>query len=155
MSGILIYLTGNQNMLVLFWHVFWDFLFFLNHFPHIWHSNALNIFYTWKKHIYEVIDVTFVEESSGRNGRWKNINKKIINIVLVPSQRYQDSRHLLQNPKVPRTVMGFNNRAQRFTGSNYLDVDSPLVITTFRFLICFGFWARSSRNCVGIFKALP
>ena len=46
-------------------------------------------------------------------------------IISVPSQRYQDSRHLLQNPKVPRSVMGFSNRAQRFTGSNYLDVDSP------------------------------
>ena len=45
--------------------------------------------------------------------------------ILVPSQRYQDSRHLLQNPTVPNYVMGFSNRAQRFTGSNYLDVDSP------------------------------
>ena len=50
---------------------------------------------------------------------------KSINIILVPSQRYQDSRHLLQNPKVPRNAMGFSNYAQRFTGSNYLDVDSP------------------------------
>ena len=57
----------------------------------------------------------------------KNIYKKSMNIVSVPSQRYQDSRHLLQNPKVPRSVMGFSNRAQRFTGSNYLDVDSPLM----------------------------
>ena len=48
--------------------------------------------------------------------------------ILVPSQRYQDSRHLLQNPKVPSNVMGFNNCAQRFTGSNYVDVDSPLAI---------------------------
>ena len=50
--------------------------------------------------------------------------QKNINIVLGPSQRYLDSRHLLHNPKVPRTVMGFNNRAQIFTGYNYLDVDS-------------------------------
>ena len=40
--------------------------------------------------------------------------------TLVPSQRYQDSRHLLQNPKVPKNVMGFNNRAQTFTPLNYL-----------------------------------
>ena len=46
--------------------------------------------------------------------------------ILVPSQRYQDSRHLLQNPTVPNYVMSFSNRAQIFTGSNYLDVDSPL-----------------------------
>ena len=51
-----------------------------------------------------------------------------MNNILVPSQRYQDSRHLLQNPKVPRRVMGFSNRAKRYTGSNYLDVDSPLRI---------------------------
>ena len=55
----------------------------------------------------------------------KNICNKSMHIILVPSQRYQDSRRLLQNPKVPRSVMGFSNHAQRFTGSNYLDVDSP------------------------------
>ena len=27
---------------------------------------------------------------------------------------------------LPRYVMSFSNRAQRFTGSNYLEVDSPL-----------------------------
>ena len=46
--------------------------------------------------------------------------------ILVPSQRYQYFRHLLQNPTVPNYVMGFSNRAHRFTRSNYLDVDSPL-----------------------------
>ena len=43
-----------------------------------------------------------------------------------PSQRYQDSRHLLQNPTFSNYVMGFSNRAQRFTGPNYLDVDYPV-----------------------------
>ena len=47
------------------------------------------------------------------------------NGILIPSQRYQESRHLLQNPTFPNYVMGFSNRAQRFTGSNYLGVDSP------------------------------
>ena len=56
----------------------------------------------------------------------KTFIKKSMDIILVPNQRYQDSRHLLKNPKVPRSVMGFSNRTQRFTGSNYLDVDSPL-----------------------------
>ena len=46
--------------------------------------------------------------------------------ILVPCQRYQDSRHILQNPTVPNYVLGFSNCAQRFTGSNYLDVDTPL-----------------------------
>ena len=40
--------------------------------------------------------------------------------VLVPSERYQDSRHLLQKAKVPKNVMGFSNRAQTFTPPNYL-----------------------------------
>ena len=43
---------------------------------------------------------------------------KNTNIILVTSQRYQDSRHLLQNLKVPENVMGFSNHAQRFTGPN-------------------------------------
>ena len=55
----------------------------------------------------------------------KHMQKKG-NDILVPSQRYQDSRHHLQNPTFPKYVMGFSNRAPRFTGSNYLDVDSPL-----------------------------
>ena len=54
----------------------------------------------------------------------KTFIKKSINIILVPSQRYQDSRHILQNPKVPRNVMGFSNRAKTFTPLNYLSSDS-------------------------------
>ena len=57
----------------------------------------------------------------------KHVTKKYKH-TLVPSQRYQDSRHLLQNPAVPKYVIGFSNCAQRFTGSNYLDEDSPLLI---------------------------
>ena len=48
----------------------------------------------------------------------KHLQKKSIHIILVPSQRYQDSKHLLQNPKVPRSVMGFSNRAKTFTPLN-------------------------------------
>ena len=46
--------------------------------------------------------------------------KKSINTILIPNQKYQDSRHLLQNPKVPRNVTGFSNSAQTFTPLNYL-----------------------------------
>ena len=35
--------------------------------------------------------------------------------ILVPGWRYQDSRHLLQNLKVSKNVMDFNNHAQRST----------------------------------------
>ena len=44
------------------------------------------------------------------------------------SRRYQDSRQLLQNPKVPKNVMGFNNHAQRSTPPYYLDVDNHFPI---------------------------
>ena len=50
--------------------------------------------------------------------------------ILVPGRRYQDSRHLLQNPKVSKNVMGSNNHAQRSTPPYYLDVDNPLDIKT-------------------------
>ena len=61
----------------------------------------------------------------------KNIYKKSMNIILVPSQRYKDSRNILQNPKVPRNIKRFSNRAQRFTGSIYLDVDNPFEFLSF------------------------
>ena len=51
------------------------------------------------------------------------------NHIWVPGQRYQDSRHLLQNPKVPQNVMSFNNHAQRSTPPYYLDIDNPLHIS--------------------------
>ena len=98
------------------------------------------------KHIDEVVYVTFVEYSSGWNGRWKN-NKKSMNIISVPNQRYQDSRHLLQNSKVPRSAMGFSNRAQRFTGSNYLDVDRKKVKYTY--------WRAQIKSLVGSIWCWP
>ena len=58
--------------------------------------------------------------------------------ILVPGRRYQDSRHLLQNPKVSKIVMGFNNYAQRSTQPYYLDVVNPLLLAKrLRFAIRF------------------
>ena len=51
----------------------------------------------------------------------KNIGKKSTNIFFVPSQRYQDPRHLFQNPNVHHRIMGFSNRAQWFTTPYYSD----------------------------------
>ena len=34
--------------------------------------------------------------------------------------------HLLQNPKVPKNVIGFNNHAERSTPPYHLDIDNPL-----------------------------
>ena len=62
----------------------------------------------------------------------KNINKKSINIILVPIQRYKDSGHLLQNPKVPRNIMGFLNCALTFTPLNYISVETALLI----YIVC-------------------
>ena len=50
----------------------------------------------------------------------KIFTTKSINIILVPSQRYQDSKLLLQNTKVPRNIMGFSNLANTLTPQNYL-----------------------------------
>ena len=63
-------------------------------------------------HLWKKVQDKMVDE--------KTLTKKSINIVLVPSQR-----HLLPYSKVPKTVMGLNNCAQIFIGSNYLDEDSP------------------------------
>ena len=64
------------------------------------------------KHSY----VKYEENYSRKKGNRKKKHEHI----LVPSPRYQDSRHLLQNPKDPRNVMGFSNCAQTFTPLNYL-----------------------------------
>ena len=48
--------------------------------------------------------------------------------IVGPGRRYQDSRHLLQNLKVSKNVMGLNNYAQRSTQPYYLHVDNPLNI---------------------------
>ena len=67
---------------------------------------------------------------------WKKVQDEMVddkilakkhNFFLGPSRRYQDSRHILRNPKLPRNVMGFSYRTQRFTGPNYMDVDNPLL----------------------------
>ena len=55
--------------------------------------------------------------------------------ILVPGLRYQDSRHLLQNPKVSKSIMGFNNQAQRSTPPYYLDVDNPFMTNSTYYLL--------------------
>ena len=52
------------------------------------------------------------------------MQKKSTNTVLVPSQRYQDSRHILKNSKVSKNLIVFINCGQRFTPSNYMSLDS-------------------------------
>ena len=74
------------------------------------------------KHFY----VKCVENDSNKEEEKTQNTWKRHKHFLVPSQRYQDSRYYLQNPTGPNYVMSFSNRAQRFTGSDYLDVDSPL-----------------------------
>ena len=126
---ILISLTRNQRMPVLYLHVFCDSIFSLEIFSTTLTLICFNCLLHMKKHLYEAILVTFVERSLRLNGTWKNISKKFSYIILVSSQRYQDFRQLLQNPKVPKIVLGFSNHAQRFTPPYYLDVDNPLWIS--------------------------
>ena len=65
---------------------------------------------------------------------WKGVQEEVADektftkkaqFFLVFCQRYQDSRHLFQNPKFHQSVMCFSNCAQSFTTPYYLDVDSP------------------------------
>ena len=46
--------------------------------------------------------------------------------ILVPGRIYQNTRRLLQNTKVSKNIMGFNNHAQRSTQPYYLEEDTPL-----------------------------
>ena len=55
----------------------------------------------------------------------KTFTKKAQMFFLVSCQKYQDSRHHFQNPKVQQSGKGFSNRAQSFTTPYYLEVDRP------------------------------
>ena len=125
MSGIFIFLTRNQNNVNVF-------------FVNVLASTISSWTFFHKCDIYTLIYVfihvkkTFKELLCQMCGKWfkekkeiaKHMQKRHMHI-LVPSQTYQDSRHLLQNPTYPYYVMSFSIHAQRFTGSKYLDVDSP------------------------------
>ena len=39
----------------------------------------------------------------------KKIPKKTTNLLLVPNKRHQDFSHLIQNPKLPKNIIGFYN----------------------------------------------
>ena len=80
--------------------------------------------------------------------------KKKHKLISVPSQRYQDSRQLLQNTTFPNYVMGFSNRTQRFTGSNYLDVDSPLKGLSWTKIFLYG-WTLLKSVCAVKFSEKP
>ena len=61
------------------------------------------------KHCY----FTRVENDSRRKKEIAKHMAKKHEHILVPSQRYQDSKHILQGPNVPRNVMGFSNRSKK------------------------------------------
>ena len=57
----------------------------------------------------------------------KHCNVKCVQNIKKNAQAYFGSGHLLQNPTVPTYAMGFSYHTQRFTGPNYLGVDSCFV----------------------------
>ena len=61
------------------------------------------------KHKDMVRTVTFVEKIQDEMVTEKTFTKKAQNFFLVSSRRYQDLRHILQNPKFLKNVMGSNN----------------------------------------------
>ena len=68
MSGILIPLTRNKNMLMLYLHVFCDSMFSLETLSAHLTSMCFKCLLHMKKHLYEVISVTYAERSSRLNG---------------------------------------------------------------------------------------
>ena len=116
------YLRLEYKKFMFILHVFCDFPFFLKN---------LSIHFTWKcfkylfhmnKHIYEIVLVTCVEESSRWNGRWRNIGKKAQTFFgsWLKTSRFQ-AYFPIWKSKVHQSVTGFSNRAQRFTKPYYLD----------------------------------
>ena len=53
--------------------------------------------------------VTFVEKFQDEIVTERTFTKKAQIFILVSSRRYQDLKHILQNSKVPKNVMGSNN----------------------------------------------
>ena len=125
MSGIFISLTGNQNNVDAFFvNVFASTISSWTFFNKCDIYNLICVFI----HVKKTFKALLCQMCGKRFKKNKEIAKhmqKRHKHILVCSQRYQDSRHLLQNPTDPNYVMSFSNRAQNFTGSNYLDVDSP------------------------------
>ena len=61
------------------------------------------------KHKDIVRTVTFVEKFQDEMVTEKTCTKKAQHFFLVSSWRYQDFKHILQNPKVHMNLMGSNN----------------------------------------------
>ena len=119
--------------LIMFFHVPFNLeLLFTN----VTGITSYKCFFMCKRHLKH-INVKYVENISRKNIVSQDMQIKHKHI-LVPGRRYQDSRHLLQNPKVSKIVMGFNNHAERSTPPYYLDADNPLLLTKrFKFAIRF------------------
>ena len=129
MSGILISLTGNQNNI---------YALFVNNFSSTIPSltflhkcdiyNLINVFFMCKRHL-EHCNVKCVENDSRKKGNHKTHTKKAHTYFGSKSKISRFQTLFLQNPTIPNYIMSFSNRAQRFTGSNYLDVDSPFKLS--------------------------
>ena len=114
-SGILIYSTGNQNMLVPYLHVFCVSLFSLEKFYHTFHNDMIQMSFTHEETPLWGCTHNVCEKKFKIKWYMKKHKHKSTFIILVPSQRYKNFWQLLQNPKFPKTVLGFSNHAQRFT----------------------------------------
>ena len=60
------------------------------------HIDQVGMSHLWKKVQDEIV-------------HQRTFTKKAPNLFGGPCKRYQDIRHILQNPKLPRKAMGFNN----------------------------------------------
>ena len=109
------------------------------------------------KRNWEHCHVKYVENYSRKKGNCKTHAKKH-KYILVPSQNNHDSRHLLQNPKVPRNVIGVLNPAHKFSSFNYLSSDSLFLQKVWQGMqniACFSFLVvlKSYFSCGGCLHA--
>ena len=120
MSGILISFTRNQNTLLLYLHGFCDSMFSLEIFSTQFTLICFKCLLHMKKHLYEVIPVTFVERSSRINGTWENINKKALTIFWFPVKDIKICDNFYKTQKFLRLSWASVITQKRFTPPYYL-----------------------------------
>ena len=82
-----------------FLYVFWNSMFFLEIFSTHLTLICFECLLHMKKHLYEVLPVTVVEQSSRLNGTWKNICNKANTLFWFPVKdiRISDNFYKIQN----------------------------------------------------------
>ena len=97
------------KMFVLFLRMFSHLLFHLELFSTHMTSITLYMCVFMCKKLLKHFHVNCVGNMSRKRREHTNHMQKKHKLIFHPSQRYPDSKHLFQNPKVHHSVMGFSN----------------------------------------------